>query len=450
MSCQHCESDKTILSLQHELDQKNIQLERLEQDMHTLNQKYVAEIERVGNIQHEKDMVEHELEELSLKLFEEANAMVAVEKKARWQIENELRQTQEQLLAEQAQLRELRLRLTSDRPSDATSILDSSTTIIMKSRLKDQIDLDGLKRVSANHIMKYTRKEQLTQQRTISMPPTPSTSDHINAKNKRPSTIDGFQLESFREYTIASSQKLLTPKKLNQTTFMKHCLSEDIEPCLRFGPQSKLSIKKMIDFLSRQACFIEHIHTGLAPSSSVVQPSKPLWERFNANTPTKSIVVSNSCSACGRSADAVVLNYRFRLDETDNWLPIDQYCRDRLVAVCEFFVFIRNIQMNLYQDRSIEDLYTENIRLRLQMFYSRMGALPVVMDDLGLDHTNQAINTQPVVLEEEGDVAGETTDGLDDDLDLLPDDASSLHSITHPHTPEPYNSTSTPSTTMKA
>ena len=79
-----------------------------------------------------------------------------------------------------------------------------------------------------------------------------------------------------------------------------------------------------------------------------------------------------------------------------------------------------------------------------------MGALPVVMDDLGLDHTNQAINTQPVVLEEEGDVAGETTDGLDDDLDLLPDDASSLHSITHPHTPEPYNSTSTPSTTMKA
>ncbi|KAI8327475.1 hypothetical protein EDC96DRAFT_453278, partial [Choanephora cucurbitarum] len=267
MSCQHCESDKTILSLQHELDQKNIQLERLEQDMHTLNQKYVAEIERVGNIQHEKDMVEHELEELSLKLFEEANAMVAVEKKARWQIENELRQTQEQLLAEQAQLRELRSRLTSDRPSDTTSILDSSTTMIMKNR--------------------------------------------INAKNKRPSTIDGFQLESFREYTIASSQKLLTPKKLNQTTFMKHCLSEDIEPCLRFGPQSKLSIKKMIDFLSRQACFIEHIHTGLAPSSSVVQPSKPLWERFNANTPTKSIVVSNSCSACGRSDDAVVLNYRF-------------------------------------------------------------------------------------------------------------------------------------------
>ncbi|KAI8367092.1 hypothetical protein BD560DRAFT_490593 [Blakeslea trispora] len=449
MSCQHCDSDKTILLLQQELAQKNIQLERLEKDMHTLNQKYVAEIERVGNIQHEKDMVEHELEELSLKLFEEANAMVAIEKKARWQIENELRQTQEQLLAEQDQLRELRLRLTSDTSSDSSSILDSSTTMIMKSRLKDEIDLNGFKRVSANHIMKYTRKENLKQhqQRTISMPPTPSTSDRINTKHKRPSTIDGFQLESFREYTMASSQKLLTPKKLNQTTFMKHCLSEDIEPCLRFGPQSKLSIKKMIDFLSRQACFIEHINTGLvtAPSAETVQPSKPLWERFNTATPTKSIVVSNSCSACGRSADAVVLNYRFRLDENDNWLPIDQYCRDRLVAVCEFFVFIRNVQMNLYQDRSIEDLYTENIRLRLQMFYSRMGALPVVMDDLGLNETNQAIKTQPALVEEEGgDLVGEAaSDMLDDDLDLLSDNASSVHTITHPSTPEPQNSTST-------
>ncbi|KAI8058941.1 uncharacterized protein B0P05DRAFT_559133 [Gilbertella persicaria] len=344
MNC-HCQSDETILSLRQELSAKNAQLERLKLDLETLNQKYVAEIERVGNIQHEKDMVEHELEELSRKLFEEANSMVAVEKKARWQIENELQQTKEQLLAEQAQLHELRLRLTS--ANDTTTLLDSNTSMIMKSRLKE---MEGLKRASANHIMKYTKQQQ--SQRTISMPPTPSTS------HTKPSTIDEFQLESFREYTLAS-QKQLPAKKLNQTTFMKHCLNEDIEPCLRFGPQSKLSIKKMIDFLSRQPCFIEH-HTATA-----VQSIKPLWGL------NKSILVSNACSACGRSAESVVLNYRFRLDENDTWLPIDQYCRDRLVAVCEFFVFIRNVQMNLYQDRSIEDLYTENIRLRLQMFYSR-------------------------------------------------------------------------------
>ena len=399
MNCHHCQSDELILSLRQELCTKNHQLQRMELDLQTLNQKYVAEIERVGNVQHEKDMVEHELEELSRKLFEEANAMVAIEKRARWQVENELRQTQEHLLAEQTQLHELRLKLTTADDETGSSSMEHVAAARKKkscSNMRAQMDLQalhGLKRASANHALKYTQRQphRHQEQRTISMPPTPSTSNH--AIKKEPSTLDGVQLQLFQEYTIASSKQLLTPKKLNQTPFMKHCLSEDIEPCLRFGPQSKLSIKKMIDYLSRQPCFIEHVTSfnmnatpPAAPAAPAPQQSKPLWGRFTSSPSTSTstsssssrnnIIVSNACSACARPADpgnsqSVLLNYRFKLDENENWLPIDQYCRDRLVAVCEFFVFIRNIQMGLYSDRSIEDLYTENIRLRLQMFYSR-------------------------------------------------------------------------------
>lgn len=374
MNCQYCHSDELIRSLKQELSTKNSQLERMELDLQSLNQKYVAEIERVDIVQHEKAMVEHELEDLSRKLFEEANAMVAIEKRARLQIEKKLDQTQEQLLAEQQQLHELRLRLTT---ADDMTDVNQTNNKQQHSSIRAQMDLQelhGLKRASANHIMRY-QQAQPQQPRTISMPPTPSTSNQT-IKSK-PSTIDAIQLESFREYTLASSKKLLSPKKLNQTTFMKHCLSEDVEPCLRFGPHSKLSIKKMIDYLSRQPCFIEHVTSNQQTTSATATTTiitKPLWER--ALTTTKSIIVSNACSACGRTGDpgnnqSVLLNYRFRLDEQDNWLPIDQYCRDRLVAVCEFFVFIRNIQMGLYSDRTIEDLYTEHIRLRLQMFYSR-------------------------------------------------------------------------------
>lgn len=391
MNCHHCQSDELILSLRQELSTKNHQLQRMELDLQTMNQKYVAEIERVGNVQHEKDMVEHELEELSRKLFEEANAMVAIEKRARWQVENELRQTQEHLLAEQTQLHELRLKLTTA-DDETASIEHVAKKKKSCSNMRAQMDLQelhGLKRASANHALKYTQgpQRQPQEQRTISMPPTPSTSNH--AIKKEPSTLDGVQLQLFQEYTIASSKQLLSPKKLNQTPFMKHCLSEDIEPCLRFGPQSKLSIKKMIDHLSRQPCFIEHVtsfNMNATPPAAAPAPqqSKPLWGRFTSSPSTSTttssnrnnIIVSNACSACARPADpgnsqSVLLNYRFKLDENENWLPIDQYCRDRLVAVCEFFVFIRNIQMGLYSDRSIEDLYTENIRLRLQMFYSR-------------------------------------------------------------------------------
>lgn len=400
MACTYCsEKDKLILSLRQELNTKNHQLTRLELDLQTLNQKYVAEIEKVGNIQHEKDLVEHELEELSTKLFEEANAMVSIEKRARWQVENELRQTQEHLLAEKEQLHELRLRFEAAE-DDAVSVSRNKSRRISRKKsfatagagnnggasiLRAQIDLQelhsnngGLKRVSANHVMKYSSKKQQQQQKTMSMPPPPPPP---TKQENTATTIDEIQLESFREYTVAASNKLLTPKKLNQTNFMKHCLMEDIEPCLRFGPQSKLSIKKMIEYLSKQPCFIEHTSSVSTTTTMAPVNNKPttsaLWDRFNSSN--KSIILSNSCSACGRTSSSsnndtnsgVLLNYRFKLDENDNWLPIDQYCRDRLVAVCEFFVFIRNIQLGLYSDRSIHDLYTENIRLKLQMFYSR-------------------------------------------------------------------------------
>ncbi|KAI7908171.1 uncharacterized protein BX663DRAFT_539507 [Cokeromyces recurvatus] len=417
MTCSYCQSDKTVHLLQQELSKKNQQLKRLELDLQTLNQKYVAQIEHVGNVEHEKDLVEHELEELSRHLFEEANAMVAVEKKARWKIENELTQTKEQLLAEQTQLSELRQKLL------ATEHLTEASKDPVLCREKDdfhhncdhptlhttQLDLEnlyGIKHMNStrNTISYQNDYNNEQQQRTISMPPTPSNSDHTIAMKKKKritsSAIDGIQLETFREYiTLASSQSIST-KKLNQTHYMKYCLSEDIEPCLRFGSQSKLSVKKMIDYLSRQPCFIEHvpISPNITISKEIPQQQyKPIWERFSSSATStnlkKPFIISDICSACGRHANPekyIKLNYQFKLDEQDHWLLIDQYCRDRLVAVCEFFVFIRNIQMGLYMDRSIEDLYIENIRLRLQMFYSRMGALPVIMSDSNhaLDQAN--------------------------------------------------------------
>ncbi|KAI8636278.1 hypothetical protein BD408DRAFT_487003 [Parasitella parasitica] len=456
MNCHHCHSDELILSLKQELNAKNHQLQRLELDIQTLNQKYVAEIERVGNVQHEKDMVEHELEDLSRKLFEEANAMVAIEKRARWQVENELKQTQEHLLAEQTQLHELRLKLTT--ADDETVDLQQYQSRMKKkscSNMRAQLDLEelhGLNRDSANHVIKHEKEDPSQQQqqqqqpRTISMPPTPSTSNHTIKKEG--SALDSAQLQVFCDYTIAASKQSLSVKKLNQTQFMKHCLSEDIEPCLRFGPQSKLSIKKMIDYLSRQPCFIEHITSFNMNATPPIMPvqaqqSKPIWERFSSNSSTtRNIVVSNACSACGRTADpgnskSVLLNYRFKLDENENWLPIDQYCRDRLVAVCEFFVFIRNIQMGLYSDRTIEDLYTENIRLRLQMFYSRVGALPVVMDDLGLDPNQIGKATPPSSIHKEGE-EDEDTEEEEDEGDVYLSDASLC--TTGPNTPEPHPS----------
>lgn len=371
-----------IERLKAELEKKDEAMQRLQQDMQTLNKKYVAEIERVADIQHEKDLVEHELEELSCKLFEEANGMVATEKREKWLLEKQLRQTEEYLQAEQSQLQELRARM-QEMMLEPFAIKDPNVV----RACKDLQELYGCKRASAAYAYQHRVQQQqqrissatITQNgvspesRTISMPPLPSQQQQ---KLKRVMSIDEMQLELFREF-VTSSPK--TPfKKLHQFAFMKHCQAEDIEPCLRFGPHSRLSVKKLNDYLSRQPCFIEQLdeeaQKSLAPGLTVSTSAttRPLWERFASSSHNNGQSLLR-CSACGRVSEQEnqPLSYRFRLDEMDEWAPIDQYCRDRLVAVCEFYVFIRNIQKGLYADRAIDDLYTENIRLRLQMFYSR-------------------------------------------------------------------------------
>lgn len=344
-----------IAHLKQELAAQNETMARLQQDMQALNQKYVGEIDNVARVQYEKDLVEHELEELSSRLFEEANAMVAQERREKWALEQELRLTQERLQDEQTQLGELRERMHSEK--------EESSPPVARAKLDLQLlmNTNQAKRASsAHHRMRTSATAAaLSSPRVNSMPPPASAK-----REKPPLSVDQVQLEAFREFVLSGGKK-----KMHQFAYMKHCQAEDIDPCLRFGPHSRLSIKKLHDFISRQPCFIEQLDDSATVSHNAVPASaRPLWERFQHTT--EDVL---RCTACGRpdTVEPRLLTYRFRLDETEEWCPIDQYCRDRLVAVCEFYVFIRNITKGFYTDRSIDDLYAENIRLRLQMFYSR-------------------------------------------------------------------------------
>ncbi|KAI8967819.1 hypothetical protein BDF20DRAFT_828984 [Mycotypha africana] len=291
------------------LDDQTERLNRLELDLQTLNQKYVAEIEKRAQVQHEKEALELELDDLCSKLFEEANDMVAAEKKLRSQVEDELKETKERLLWEQSQLNELRMKLLDNDNSTTTT---TTTTTSSGSRR----------------------------------------SMHLSSFPPPPMTFDQYQLQLFTEYVeTVSTNTSLPQKKQFQLPFMKLTLLEDIEPCLRFHPLQqpvrKLSSKKIIDHLYKETCLIEYVPT------------------------TTTTTAKNICQACNRKQPPI--NYRFKLNEKETeWLWIDQYCRDRLVAVCEYFVFMRNIQHGfLNHITSIQELYNENIRLKLQMFYSR-------------------------------------------------------------------------------
>ncbi|KAI9334065.1 hypothetical protein BD770DRAFT_402582 [Pilaira anomala] len=393
--------------VQTELQDKTSKFQALQSDMELLNDKYVDEIERVAEIQHSKDMVESELEDLSRRLFEEANGMVANEKRAKHNLEiaqkhleNQLQETRERLGAEQMQLKELRKRMEE---------MTTDENIVPK---------------TPDHIKDITNllAERMT----------------LLTNEQKHAQIDTLILDEFEEFVKSGTSVPL--KKLHTIQFMKYCQEEDVEACLRFGPNSRLSARKINEAIVLNTCFIEEAPPGFAEEQSKrLTTDTPLkfsgaksmmWERFSS---TNQSTVFNGCQACGRN-DGTSLPYRFRISYFDDWACIDRFCRDRLVAVCEFYVLIRNIRQGLYSNRSIPDLYHEAMRLRLQMFYARMGALPWTLRTSGnttKPETPKVISSESSPLPKSVKIVEETRRGsLDDIHKQTNDDQSAITTTT--------------------
>ncbi|KAM3584489.1 hypothetical protein VKS41_003300 [Umbelopsis sp. WA50703] len=384
-----------IEELEESLQVKITELSRLKKDMQALNTKYVSEINRVSDVQHEKDLVEQELEELSRRLFEEANVMVASEKREKWnlevayrQLENQLRETQEHLYAEQAQLQELRSRMeemTLDRQKDEEGMLKVSAIYGDETNVSRPSMEEKIKRISANdpyfraqvdmaRLHGITKETSTASSSSMSLPPTPPSHPSPAPRNE---PVNDFNILEFQEFIQAAATTPL--KKLHGIPYLKHCLTEDVEPCLRFGPNPKLSARRIADAVLVNPCFIEESFEGYQVPSMPTRNSgsKQTWFSSSSNNAVP------GCHACGKAA--TIVHYRFKLVEADDWSYVDEGCRDRLVAVCEFYVFVRNARLGHYANRTVDDLYSETVRLRLQMFYSRAGALSLMLNRLGLD-----------------------------------------------------------------
>lgn len=111
-------------SLENEL--KNIldAKKSLEADFHALNAKYTRDIGKLDDITQEKHKLEHELEDLTVSLFQQANEMVAHQKRIARSVEadnqrlcKELSDTLQRLLDESSQLTELKEKIRKENDS---------------------------------------------------------------------------------------------------------------------------------------------------------------------------------------------------------------------------------------------------------------------------------------------------------------------------------------------
>lgn len=151
-----------------------------------------------------------------------------------------------------------------------------------------------------------------------------------------------------------------TPTKYHYSlAYIKRSQIEDVEPCLWFGNQSMVSAKKIIQAIYKRSCFIEG-HNG---QMSERRPSTWLPSR-------KMQSAESGCQLCFGNQSA---SFRFRLSEKSDWIYIDQTCRQKLVAVCEYYAFIRNILDGLYCFESKQKLYDQSVQLKSKMFQARFG-----------------------------------------------------------------------------
>ncbi|KAF9438645.1 Guanine nucleotide exchange factor (GEF) which may activate RAB8A and RAB8B [Entomortierella beljakovae] len=364
---------KKLQDLEEVLASKAEDYASVQRDLTILNDKYVSEIEKVADMQHAKETVENELEELSRTLFEEANGMVATEARARHQLELtrkhlelELKDAQERLAAEASQLKELKIKMEAMEESSPQSKRSSANPSDRAN--VDLAQLFGLSKISE---------------------PTPEPQEPETAIE-----IDGQLIQEFKEFVTQSPTVRLA--KIHSLPFMRHCQDEDVEPCLRFGISPRVTARKLVDGICSNTCYIEEAtHEQVKEYERMVlaaqQPPSParnstsnksmLWERLQTQYAIYQ-APKGGCQACGRTGP---LSHRYRISSTDEWSFIDRFCRDRLVAVCEFYIFIRNVRSGLYSSRAAEDLYSECLRLRLQMFYARSGVLPIMLGELGVN-----------------------------------------------------------------
>ncbi|KAI8073014.1 hypothetical protein BC940DRAFT_290329 [Gongronella butleri] len=377
--------------LRDQVLKKDRQLEQQQKDMEQLNTKYVGALDEVANIQHEKDVAEKELEELSSHLLEHAGAMVAHEKRQVHQLQVHVDQLQRELL---------------------TQHLPSADAPLVWTR-------PWLLAADFDHFV-HTVQQDPCSQATFS-----------NSQQHQ-------QLQQPQQQQNPSSASILLQYK--QLPFLRQAIAADVEPCLTLGQNGRW-MKKAMELLIKGPYTPESItlaqleqqrnHHHAPPcsstSTSLSSPSSSLqgkWQqrvldfiddhrpRWIGDTsmvsslsmppspvpsPPPSIAsFSLSCAGCGRPLMADQTHFQWKIDVgklallyglEDDYLILDASCCERLEAVSSFFAFLRQLcsPPSSISPASLDSkpsdlplasqspLYVKMLQLRLAMAYARLG-----------------------------------------------------------------------------
>ncbi|KAK0723674.1 hypothetical protein B0T21DRAFT_372174 [Apiosordaria backusii] len=194
-----------------------------------------------------------------------------------------------------------------------------------------------------------------------------STSLATNVTASSPATSPQTPNTPASSVSATSSTAAPVLPQLKETKFYKRVLTEDIEPTLRLDNAPGLS------WLARRS-----VLTAMTEGTLVVEPAPSTTTgRFGRIMRPELI----PCSLCGeqRTEEQYLRTHRFRTSESDsaqNAYPLCKYCLGRVRSTCDFLGFLRIVKDGHWRadDEDAERAaWEESVRLRDQMFWSRIG-----------------------------------------------------------------------------
>lgn len=380
------------------------------------------------DMEQQKKKIEQELENLTAALFEEANKMVISAKedarieqeglqRKNDQLRAQLADTEGLLSSQQEQLAELKHvmeQMTVEKEEQSPPTLPSSPGFESFDAREAAGSLAGTRHqslsapLSPSYPTSFTHllhpvlrtdlaayndfKELVRTSKRLSTPRLPSgssgltslgiglgsVSSHVSASSASTTSLGMTgsppastpQTPHTPASSVGSASSAATPiplPPLKETKFYKRVLTEDIEPTLRLDTAPGLS------WLARRS-----VLTSMTDGSLVVEPTpSTATGRFGK-------VIKPGlypCSLCGesRKEDEHLRTHRFRIHESDNTqvgYPLCAYCLARVRSTCEFLGFLRIVKDGHWraEDEDAEKAaWEESVRLREQMFWSRIG-----------------------------------------------------------------------------
>jgi len=389
-----------------------IKMKDLESTVDKLNKRLLEEVEKRSELETSHSALVQETEDLTVKLFEEAQSMVATERKENFEKEKQIKKLKSiidekdqiiQALMEENKTLKIFIQNNTNKLNDTESEASSALSnlgVIDENDNEEKENNRNSRRISVR-----TRALSDVTERLSASPFSP-----INSILSVESDSDDATYQTFAYQTI--NRELHFDNKnpyynelynyikykhfdvLEHSRFTKRCVAEEVEPCLDFQPinPNLITITTKLTHYNCVRRIVKACRENTLIIKNIYEYPNNIETSTDENSKETKVIkeINISCSLCLRSHLPLPLNRCF-MDEEDRELQSNEknqtqtvyvckYCKERLLSVFDYYGYMKFVRTNLRENKANEkpteychNLFGDLLRIRERMYWAKFG-----------------------------------------------------------------------------